>query len=83
MTKEEIELEGWKYTGKSIDIWFEKAGQFERSSWTSYRAEMHYGLHDNWLYISLDDIGDTTYIFQGIIKTIDEFKILMKQLNIN
>ena len=80
MTKEDIESLGWKYTGRSIDIWFKKEGYFDLGSWTALKLILHYGLHDNRLTIFANDSGDEYTLFRGFIKNIEEFKVLSKQL---
>jgi len=83
MTKEDIEKLGWIYKSKSIDIWFFKKGTFDMGSWTAYMIIMHYGLHDSRLHIYADDPGSGNYeLFRGIIKTPEEFQILMNQIGI-
>lgn len=82
LDKEDIESLGWKYTAKSIDIWFKKEGVFERTSWTSKKATLHYNLEDKWLFIYLDDMGDETTIFTGKCPSINELRTIMKLLNI-
>ena len=42
LTKEQIEKEDWKFIGEAVDIWFEKEGEFDRTSWTSYKSRLHY-----------------------------------------
>ncbi len=83
LTKEDIESQGFEFTGRSIDIWFKKEGSFQIGSWTSYKITLHYGTYDNRLFVYADDTGEETPIFQGEIKTLDEFKTLMKWLKIN
>ncbi len=83
MTREDIESQGFEFTGKSIDIWFKKEGCFE-IGWNAYKIILHYGLHDNRLHIYADDPGsDDFHLFRGIISSLEEFKVLLKQLNIN
>ncbi len=82
LDSEDIESFGFKYTGKSIDIWFKKEGNFNIGSWTSYEIKLHYGLHDNRLYIIAMDCGDEYKLFEGKIKNKSELKVLLKQLGI-
>lgn len=82
LTIEQIEAEGWVYTGKSIDIWFEKEGSFEVGSWTSYKIRIHYGLHDKRLSIDAIDQGTEQRLFQGECKDINTFRYICKLLNI-
>ncbi len=83
LTREQIEKEGWKYTSKSIDIWFEKEGMFDReNNYIVYKLKMHYNLQDKWLSINIDDRGEDQFIFNGKCKCINEFRIIMKLLNI-
>ncbi len=83
LDKSDIESLGWKYTGKSIDIWFEKEDSFDLGSWTAHKIILHYGLHDNRLHIYADDPGSGNYeLFRGIIKNKSELIKLMKQIGI-
>lgn len=85
LDQEDIESLGWVYTGKSIDMWFKKEGIFNAISgghkFDEYK--LHYGLHDNCLYINAYFGGqDEGRLFEGIIKNKSELKRLMKQLGI-
>lgn len=82
LTKEQIEAEGWKSIGRSTDIWFEKEGDFEIGSWTSYKIRIHYGLHDKRLYVDAIDRGDEVKLFQGECKDINTFRFICKLLGI-
>jgi hypothetical protein len=82
LTKEDIEKEGWKYTGKSINIWFEKEGNFERTTWTAYKAILHYNTYDNWMTVYLKDYDNEHHIFQGKCPDINTFRTIQKLLNI-
>lgn len=88
LTKEQIEAEGWKFKGKSIDLWWEKEGNFEIGSWTSYKIVIHYGMkghvgnQDCRLYIHADDRGDEHRLFEGECKDINTFRQIMKLLGI-
>jgi hypothetical protein len=82
LTKEDIEKEGWVYNGKSIDLWFYKEGEFERTSYTVYKVTLHYNLEDKWLLIYLKDNGEDVLIFQGKCRCINDFKTVCKLLNI-
>lgn len=82
LTKEQIEAEGWEYTGKGVDIWFRKKGIFSISSWTSYEIKIQYGLSDKRLRIVAVDIDNEKTLYQGECKSINEFRIICKLLNI-
>lgn len=83
LDKEDIESCNWIYTGRSVDIWFQKEGEFEMSSWTAYKVIMHYGLHDQRLHVYADDPGSPDYtLFRGIVKNKSEFQKVMKMINI-
>lgn len=78
MTKEDIEKEGWRFKGKSIDIWFEKEGDYDMGSWTSYKAVCHYGMHDMKLTIYVEDCGVEHHVFRGKCPDIETFKLISK-----
>jgi hypothetical protein len=73
---------GFIYTGKSIDIWFEKKGYFQIGGWMSFEIKLHYGLHDNRLYIIAMDCGDEHKLFEGIVKNKSELKKILQQVGI-
>jgi hypothetical protein len=82
LTKGQIEAEGWTYTGRTIDMWFEKEGSFEIGSWTSYKIRIHYGT-DHRLFINAVDVGNEESIFQGECKSINEFRTIMRWLKLS
>lgn len=83
LDKEDIESLGWKHIYHSVDECFTIEGSFEMSSWTSYKATMHYGLYDQRMYINMEDTGaEGPNVFQGKIKNKSELKKLMEQLGI-
>mgnify|MGYP003350568303 CR=1 FL=1 len=79
---QDIEKEGWKFKGKSIDVWFEKEGIFEMHNFTVYKIVMHYNLNDHWMFIYAEDRGSEYELFKGIISSINEFRKICKWLNI-
>lgn len=81
LTKEQIEGEGWKYTGRSVDIWFEKEGDFQIGNWTSYKVRMHYG-EDQRLFIHAVDSGGEHYLFEGKCPSINEFRKICKLIGV-
>lgn len=83
LDKQDIESLGWKFKGKSIDIWFEKEGDFDMGSFTTYKIIMHYGLEDHRMFIYADDQGTEYDLFKGEIKSINELKYIQKLLGIN
>lgn len=85
MNKEDIESLGFKYTGRSIDIWFEKREGINRDIIGFYPTKivLHYGLHDSKLTIFADDCGDEYTLFRGIIKSKEEAEVLLKQIGVN
>lgn len=79
----DIESLGFIFTGKSIDIWFQKEGNFDMYNWTSYKIILHYHLSDHLLTIYADDPGcDDFTLFRGICRNISELKAILKQINI-
>ena len=82
LDKEDIESFGFTYKGKTIDIWFEKEGNFDMGTWTSYKCQLHYGLHDNRLFIDMVDMGDEVRVFSGIIKNKSELEVVLKQIGV-
>lgn len=78
----DIEELGFTYKGKTIDVWFEKEGNFDMGTWTSYKCQLHYGLHDNRLFIDMIDMGDEVRVFNGIVKNKSELKKVLNMLNI-
>ena len=82
LSSEDIEKEGWKFKGKSIDVWFEKEGIFEMHNFTVYKIVMHYNLNDHWMFIYAEDRGSEYELFKGIISSINEFRKICKWLNI-
>ena len=89
LTKEQIEAEGWKLKGITVDIWWEKEGYFEINNWTSRKIVMHYGMkghvgyNDCRLYIYAEDMGDEHMLFEGECKDINTFRYICKLLKIN
>jgi hypothetical protein len=79
---EDIQSLGWKFIGKSIDIWFELEGTFDMFTWTAYRAIMHYGLHDRRMFIHVIDCADEYDLYKGEVKNKSELEKLMKQLRL-
>ena len=82
LDQSDIEDTGFKYTGKSIDIWFEKEGNFDMGTWISYKIQMHYGLHDKRMSIFALDINDEYILFRGIINNKSELKKVLIQLGV-
>ena len=82
LDQSDIEELGFTYKGKAIDIWFEKEGNFDMGTWTSYKCQLHYGIHDNRLFIDMIDIGSEVRVFNGIIKNKSELKKVLQMLNI-
>lgn len=82
LSKEQIEAEGWKYTAKSIDVWFEKEDYFDMRSWTSYKAVLQYGLHDQCLRIFVLDYEDEYTLFQGKCPDINTFRLICKLIGV-
>lgn len=82
LTKKQIQNEGWEFTGKTIDLWFKKEGEFNMGSWTSCKIIMHYGPHDKRLYIDAIDTGESTPIFRGTCKDVNELRFITKLINI-
>ena len=82
LDREDIESCLFKYTGHSIDEWFEMEGNFQIGSWTSYKIQLHYGLKDRRIYINAIDCGDEHPLFEGTIKNLTEFKKVLKQIGI-
>ena len=88
LTREQIEAEGWKFKGKSVDLWWEKEGSFDIGNWTSYKVVMHYGMkghignQDTRLYIYAEDQGSEHRLFEGECKDINTFRYICKLLNI-
>lgn len=82
LDQSDIEELGFTYKGKTIDIWFEKEGNFDMGTWTSYKCQLHYGIHDNRLFIDMIDMGDIVRVFNGIIKNKSELKKVLQMLNI-
>ncbi len=88
LTKEQIEAEGWKFKGKSVDLWWEKEGSFDIGSWTSYKIVIHYGMkghignQDCRLYIYAEDQGTEHHLFEGECKDINTFRYICKLINI-
>jgi hypothetical protein len=85
LDQEDIESLGFKYTGKTVGLWFKKEGFFDtpggRHRLTKY--ELIYFPNNNELHIE-GFLGNDSEgkLFEGIIKNKSEFKKLLKQLNI-
>ena len=84
LDREDIEGEGWEFTGRSLDIWFkipcnETPGGRNKLT----HLTMHYNLEDHEMKITAF-LGDTDEgcLFEGFILNLSEFRKLMKQLNI-
>jgi hypothetical protein len=82
LDREDIESLGFKFSGKSIDIWFVKEGSFEIGGWTSYQINLQYGLDDKRLCIYAVDSDETYPLFKGTVKNKSELKRILKMLNI-
>lgn len=82
LTKEQIEAEGWIYSGKAVDLWFKKDGNFQIGSWTAYQLKLHYGLNDHRLYVYAEDCNNEHPLFEGECKSINEFRYICKLLKI-
>lgn len=85
LTKEQIEAEGWKFTPKSISLWFEKDGITLREDGYHFKKiTLLYSTHDNRLVIKPMFIGgDEQVFFEGECKDINTFRWLCKLLKIN
>jgi len=85
LDKEDVESLGWFYTGKAVDLWFNKVGMSDSASGTHRFTEykLHFGPEDHVLYINAYfGNQDEGCLFEGIIKNKSELKKLMKQLKI-
>lgn len=82
LDKEDIESLGFKYIGKSIDIWFDLEGHFDMGTWTSYKCVMHYNLKDHILCINMCDVECDSNVFRGVIKNKSELKKVLNQINV-
>ena len=88
LTKEQIETEGWKFKGKSVDLWWEKEGTFDMGSFRVYKIIMHYGMkghignQDLKMHIYAEDQGTEYDLFRGIVTSINEFRKLQNWLGI-
>lgn len=83
LTIEQIEAEGWMLTGRAVDNWFEKKGNWNMGSWTAYKAIMHYSSHDGRLFIHVDDFGVEHKIFEGNCPDLETFQYICKLILIN
>jgi hypothetical protein len=85
LDQEDIESLGFKYTSKTVGLWFKKEGFFDtpggRHRLTKY--ELIYFPNNNELHIE-GFLGNDSEgkLFEGIIKNKSELKKLLKQLNI-
>jgi hypothetical protein len=83
LDREDIESLGWKYTGKSIDVWFVMEGDFNMGSWTSYKVTLQYGLQDHRVRVNMYDTGvEGPNSFLGVVKNKSELKKLMEMIGI-
>jgi hypothetical protein len=84
LTKEQIEAEGWKYTGRGTDIWFKKEGIILRDDGHHFtEIVLQYGLHDHRLAIRPKFVGgEEDKFFEGECKDINTFRLIMKLLYI-
>lgn len=88
LTKAQIETEGWKFKGKSVDLWWEKEGTFDTGSFRVYKIIMHYGMkghignQDLKMHIYAEDQGTEYDLFRGEVKSINEFRKLQNWLGI-
>lgn len=88
LTKAQIETEGWKFKGKSVDLWWEKEGTFDMGSFRVYKIIMHYGMkghignQDLKMHIYAEDQGTEYDLFRGIVTSINEFRKLQNWLGI-
>ena len=64
------------------DCFIEKEGNFDMGTRTSYKCQLHYGLHDDRLFIDMIDMGDEVRVFNGIVKNKSELKKVLNMLNI-
>lgn len=84
LDQSDIESFGFKFTNKSIDLWFEIDGWWDISG--GHRVKkyiLHYGLYDNRMIIEgLTNGGDTDTFFEGTVKNKSQLRQLLKMLNI-
>ena len=85
LDREDVESLGWFYTGRAVDLWFNKVGMFDSASGTHRFTELklHFGPEDHVLYINAYfGNQDEGCLFEGIIRNKSELRKLMKQLKI-
>lgn len=82
LDREDIESLGWRYKSKATDIWFEKEGSFDMFGWTTYKATLHYGLHDKKLTIFVLDGIEEHILYRGRCNNKSELRRILNQLNI-
>lgn len=66
LTREQVESEGWKYNGNT----------FEKN-----RCRLDFVASEEHCELSIDDMHDS-YLFQGTINSVNEFRTLIKWLGI-
>ena len=79
ITRVEIEARGFSHTGKSIDDWYQREGEFDMGSWTSYKMTMQYG-SDSRMRIFVDDRGEEVDVFKGVVQSVEQFDSLLEMI---
>ncbi len=79
LTKEEIEARGFTHTGKAVDDWCEREGEFDMGSWTSYMMKLQYGKDARMRVFVIDRI-DEVDIFQGVVQSVEQFDSLLEMI---
>jgi hypothetical protein len=86
LTKEDIEKEGWKLTGKSIRLWFEKEGYFELPISPGHKVVkyiLQLDLDYHGIHIEGFFGGESEgVLYEGLCPSINEFRKICKSLGI-
>jgi len=79
LTREEIEARGFTHTGKAVDDWYEREGEFDMGSWTAYMMKLQYG-KDARMRIFAIDRGDEADVFIGVVQSVEQFDNLLEMI---
>jgi hypothetical protein len=86
LTKEQIEAEGWEFTGRGVSLWF-KHKEDIILMWHGHhlnKLEIMFSPHDQVLHINATFIGgEEMRFFEGICPSINEFRKIIKLCSIN
>jgi hypothetical protein len=82
LDKQDIELLGFKFRGRSVDDWFKLDKYQDLNGWKFSEIIMHYGYNDKQLTINGIFGIEEDVLFRGKIKNISELKQVLKMIGV-